>query len=294
MAGVQTEMALCFRPWMGSHRIFGRLGCNSLMADWWSDRTPLHDAACQGRLLNLRTLLSQGYSVDMLTMDRVSPLHEACLGGHYACVKFLLESGANVEAVTADGATPLSSACSSGSAACVRLILQYSPVLLFSHQLASPIHEAARKGHSECVEVLLTHGAHIDLQLPGQGTPLYSACLARSAECVERLLYLGADVQLGCGPDSPLHVAVREGGVRVVELLMDYGADGSCRNADRKTPLDLAAANSPLRTTLLSRGPCSLAQACRVSIRRSLGGSRLHGASGLFLPLRLQAFLLYQ
>ena len=64
----------------------------------------------------------------------------------------------------------------------------------------------------------------------------------------------GADVQLGCGPDSPLHVAVREGGVRVVELLMDYGADGSCRNADRKTPLDLAAANSPVRTTLLSRG----------------------------------------
>lgn len=99
------------------------------VSDSWSDRTPLHEAAYQGRLLHLRSLIAQvnllrvflhmythnaqhicgciwqccplwsplqGFHVDTLTMDRISPLHEACLGGHYACAKFLLDNGANV------------------------------------------------------------------------------------------------------------------------------------------------------------------------------------------------------
>uniref|UniRef100_A0A667YDD4 Ankyrin repeat and SOCS box protein 11 n=1 Tax=Myripristis murdjan TaxID=586833 RepID=A0A667YDD4_9TELE len=260
----------------------------------WSDRTPLHEAAYQGRLLNVRTLIAQGFHVDMMTVDRVSPLHEACLGGRYACAKFLVDHGANVDTVSTDGATPLFNACSSGSAACVRLILQHSSSVHTTYHLASPIHEAAKKGHRECLELLLSHGAHIDLELPGVGTPLYSACVAQATECVERLLHSGADVRLGCGQDSPLHAAVRGGGADVVELLMDYGADGSCRNAEGKTPLDLAAPNSTVRTVLQKRGPCSLSQQCRLSIRRSLGRSRLHRASSLFLPHSLTEFLLFQ
>ncbi|KAM4608296.1 ankyrin repeat and SOCS box protein 11 [Polymixia lowei] len=294
MADVQMETILYSEPWHRPFHIYGGLACNSLMAESWSDRTPLHDAAYQGRLLNLRTLIAQGFHVDWLTMDRVSPLHEACLGGHYACAKFLLDNGANVEAVSTDGATPLFNACRSGSAACVRLILQHSPIVPTTYYPASPIHEAAQKGHRECLELLLCYGAHIDLELPVVGTPLYSACLAQATDCVERLLHSGADVQLGCGQDSPLHAAVQGGGVTVVELLMDYGADGNCRNAEGMTPLDLSTPNSAVRTTLQKRGPCSLSQLCRFCIRRSLGRSRLHRASGLFLPHRLKDFLLYQ
>ena len=50
------------RKWMSHTRRCVMLLCSKLvcfLSDWWSDRTPLHDAACQGRLLNLRTLLSQ-------------------------------------------------------------------------------------------------------------------------------------------------------------------------------------------------------------------------------------------
>uniref|UniRef100_A0A667YPK1 Ankyrin repeat and SOCS box containing 11 n=1 Tax=Myripristis murdjan TaxID=586833 RepID=A0A667YPK1_9TELE len=117
----------------------------------WSDRTPLHEAAYQGRLLNVRTLIAQGFHVDMMTVDRVSPLHEACLGGRYACAKFLVDHGANVDTVSTDGATPLFNACSSGSAACVRLILQHSSSVHTTYHLASPIHEAAKKGVCVCV-----------------------------------------------------------------------------------------------------------------------------------------------
>ncbi|KAL0963443.1 hypothetical protein UPYG_G00306470 [Umbra pygmaea] len=236
----------------------------------------------------------EGFPVDILTMDRVSPLHEACLGGHYSCAEFLLENGANVELVSADGATPLFNACRFGSVACVRLILRHCTSTNLARHLASPIHEAAKRGHRECLELLLSHGAYVDLELPGLGTPLYAACQAQATSCVDRLLQSGADVQAGCGRDTPLHVAVRGGGVRLVELLMDYGADGCCRNSDGKTPLELASADSMVRIMMQKRGPCTLRQLCRLCIRRSLGRVRLDRMSGLQLPHRLKAFLLYQ
>ncbi|XP_076015181.1 ankyrin repeat and SOCS box protein 11 [Genypterus blacodes] len=270
------------------------MACNSLMADSLSDRTPLHEAACRGRLLNLRSLVFLGLRVDTLTMDGVSPLHEACLGGHYACARFLLDNGADVEAMSTDGATPLFNSCSSGSVACVRLILQHDSINHTLYRLASPIHEAAKKGHRECLELLLSYGAHIDMELPGLGTPLFAACAARATACVETLLQSGADVQLGCGLDSPLHAAVRGGEVDIVELLLDFGADGSCRNAEGETALKLTSPNSSVRAALQKRGPCSLSQLCRLCIRRSLGRSRLHRASSLFLPHSLKDFLLYQ
>lgn len=293
MAVVQTELSLCSQPWQRPSNIYRGVACNSLMADFWSDRTPLHEAAYQGRLLHLRDLVAQGFHVDTLTMDRVSPLHEACLGGHYACAKFLLDNGANVEIVSTDGTTPLFSACSSGNAACVKLVLQHTAFIHSSYQLVSPIHEASKKGHKDCLELLLSYGAHIDMELPVLGTPLYSACLARATACVETLLLSGADVRKGCGQDSPLHAAVYGGEPDIVDLLLDYGADGSCRNADGKTPLDISEPNSSVRTKLQTKGPCSLSQLCRLSVRRSLGRSRLHSASTLFLPRSIKAFLLY-
>ncbi|TWW80997.1 Ankyrin repeat and SOCS box protein 11, partial [Takifugu flavidus] len=294
MAAVQTEPSHFSQSWQRPFSIYGGLTCNSLMADSWSDRTPLHDAAYQGRLLTLRTLISQGFHVDTLTMDLVSPLHEACLGGHYACAMFLLENGANVDAVSTDGATPLFNSCSSGSAACVRVLLQHGATLNTPSLLASPIHEAAKQGHTECLDLLLSWGAHADVELPAVGTPLYSACAARAADCAMSLLHSGADVETGCGQDTPLHAAARSGGADIVDLLLDFGADRWSRNPEGKTPLDLSPPNSSVRLVLQKRGPCSLSQLCRFCIRRCLGRSRLHRASSLFLPRSIKDFLLCQ
>ncbi|XP_074514228.1 ankyrin repeat and SOCS box protein 11 [Sebastes fasciatus] len=294
MTAVQTDVSLYSQPWQRPLYMYGGFACNSLMADFWSDRSPLHEAACHGRQLILRSLIAQGHYVDTLTMDRVSPLHEACLGGHYACAKFLLDNGANVEGVTIDGATPLFNSCTSGSAACVRLMLQHGASIHTPYLLASAIHEAAKKGHAECLELLLSYGAHIDMELKVVGTPLYSACKARAEGCVGVLLYLGADVKIGCGQDSPLHAAVRGGGANIVDLLLDFGADGCCRNAEGKTPLELSSPNSAVRVALQEKGPCALSELCRFCIRLSLGRSRLHRVSGLPLPHSIKDYLLYQ
>ncbi|NXB94774.1 ASB11 protein, partial [Vidua chalybeata] len=261
----------------------------------WADRSPLHDAAFQGRLLSLKTLIAQGFNVNLVTTDRVSALHEACLGGHVACAKVLLENGAQVNAATIDGITPLFNACCSGSAACVNMLLEFGAKGQLGSHLPSPIHEAVKRGHRECMETLLAHEVDIDQEDPQHGTPLYMACTYQRTECVKKLLELGANVNVGKRLDTPLHAAARKSSVEIVVLLTDYGANPKCRNADLKCALDLAMPHSKVEQVLLLReGPASLAQLCRLCIRRRLGRSCLYTVPKLHLPEPLENFLLYR
>nr|XP_006639122.1 PREDICTED: ankyrin repeat and SOCS box protein 11-like isoform X1 [Lepisosteus oculatus] len=261
----------------------------------WADRSPLHDAAFQGRLLTLKTLIAQGFNVNIMTIDRMSPLHDACLGGHVACAKVLLENGANVNSVTVDGITPLYNACCSGSAACVNVLLEYGSIPQPDGQLASPIYEATKRGHRECMELLLANGVNIDLEIPQTGTPLYVACTFQRTDCVKKLLQLGANVHKGRLQDTPLHAAARKSSAKVVEMLIDYGADVKSRNSEGNRPVEVCAPNTAVeRALLLREGPTALTQLCRLCIRQCLGRLRLHKLSSLDLPDRLKEFLLYR
>ncbi|XP_029459485.1 ankyrin repeat and SOCS box protein 11 isoform X1 [Rhinatrema bivittatum] len=275
--------------------LYGNQTCHALQGGSWADRSPLHEAAYQGRLLTLKTLIAQDFNVNILTIDRVSPLHEACLGGHVACAKLLLESGARVNAVTIDGFTPLFNACCSGSIACIVTLLEHGARPKAEPQLVFPLHESVKRGHKECAEILLAHGVNINEETPHLGTPLYVACSHQRTECVRKLLELGANVDFGKVLDTPLHAAARKSSAEVINLLIDYGANVKKRNQDGKYPIDLAAPNSTVEQALLLReGPASLAQLCRLNIRKCLGGFCLHKIPRLQLPEQLQEFLLYQ
>ncbi|XP_007439900.1 ankyrin repeat and SOCS box protein 11 [Python bivittatus] len=261
----------------------------------WVDRSPLHEAALQGRLLTLKTLIAQGFNVNIITLDRVSALHEACLGGHVACAKVLLEHGACVNAVTVDGMTPLFNACCSGSAACVDMLLEFGARPQLENHLASPIHEAVKRGHRECMEILLANNVDMDQDDPKFGTPLYVACVHQRTDCVKKLLELGASVDQGKRLDTPLHAAARKSSAEIINLLTDYGASLKCRNSECKCALDLAAPNSSVEQALLLReGPPRLAQLCRLCIRKSLGRSCLYVVHKLHLPQQLENFLLFR
>ncbi|GAB1303277.1 Ankyrin repeat and SOCS box protein 11 [Apodemus speciosus] len=217
----------------------------------WADRSPLHEAAAQGRLLALKTLIAQGINVNLVTINLVSSLHEACLGGHVACAKALLENGAHVNALTVHGATPLFNACCSGSAACVNVLLEFGAKAQLEVYLASPIHEAVKRGHRECMEILLANNVNIEQEIPQLGTPLYVACTYQRVDCVKKLLELGASVDHGRWLDTPLHAAARQSSVEVINLLTEYGANLKLRNAQGKSALELAAPKSSVEQALL-------------------------------------------
>ncbi|XP_061644648.1 ankyrin repeat and SOCS box protein 5 [Phyllopteryx taeniolatus] len=262
----------------------------------WTDRSPLHDAASQGRLLALRTLIVQGHNVNSVTLDQVTPLHEACLGDHPPCARALVDAGADVNASTVDGATPLLNACAVGSVACTEVLLENGArAQSLAHQ-PSPIHEATSRGHSGCVEVLLTWGADVDMDVPHFGTPLYTACACQELECARKLLREGANVHKGKSLESPLHAAAEKDCTAVVKLLLDFGADINARNGECRRPVDVAPPGTLTEGFLLlyEATPRLLSQLCRQCIRKCVGRDRLHLLSHLPLPGRIRNFLQYQ
>ncbi|XP_066574242.1 ankyrin repeat and SOCS box protein 5b isoform X1 [Amia ocellicauda] len=259
----------------------------------WADRSPLHEAASQGRLLALKTLLSQGYNVNTLTIDHVTPLHEACLGDHVSCARALIEAGANVNAITIDGVTPLFHACSCGSATCAELLLEHGAKPQADVCQPSPIHEASSKGKSNCVEALISWGADVDHDIPHLGTPLYVACASQQLQCTRKLLDGGANVQKGKFLDTPLHAAAQKNSTEIVKVLLDFGANINAKNVELKRPVEAAPPSSPAERFLLlyEATPTSLCQLCRLCIRQCMGRSRVHLIPQLQLPTILQKFL---
>ncbi|KAM3867372.1 ankyrin repeat and SOCS box protein 5 [Diretmus argenteus] len=262
----------------------------------WADRSPLHDAAGQGRLLAVRNLIIQGHNVNVLTIDHVTPLHEACLGDHLACARALIDAGANVNASTIDGVTPLFNACTVGSVACTEVLLENGAKPQPALYHPSPIHEATSKGHSGCVEALVTWGADVDLDIPHLGTALYTACVCQELECARKLLREGANVQKGKSMESPLHAAAQKDCTAVVKLLLDFGADINARNLAFQRPIELAPPSSVTEGFLLlyEATPRLLSQLCRQSIRNCVGCNRLHLLSHLPLPSLLRNYLQYR
>lgn len=260
----------------------------------WADRSPLHEAASQGRLLALRTLLSQGYPSNIVTIDHVTPLHEACLSGHVACVRALINAGANVNAATIDGVTPLYNSCASGSAVCVELLLQNGAHTQTSHaHFPSALHEACKRGNSECVESLLSRGADPDYEVPHLGSALYISCLHKHTACSQVLLHRGANVNRGRGADTPLHAAVGQDSAEQVLLLLDFGADVNLKDSSNLLPVELATPGGKAQQLLQAHNvsPRSLCELCRLQIRTLIGRSRLKFLSQLPLPSLLTQYL---
>ncbi|XP_062405354.1 ankyrin repeat and SOCS box protein 5 isoform X2 [Sardina pilchardus] len=263
----------------------------------WVDRTALHDAAYQGRLLNLKTLISQGHNVNALTIDRVSPLHEACIGSHVSCARALIDAGANVNVTTIDGVTPLLNSVIVGSVGCAESLLESGarPQALATCQ-PSPLHEACSRGHLKCVEALITWGADVDMDLPASGTPLYTSCRTRHPQCAKRLLDAGADVQLGTAMDTPLHMAAERDCTELVQLLLEFGADANVRNMEFKRAVEAAPPGSLTEGFLLvyEATPRILSHLCRQRIRECVGRQRLHLLPSLPLPKALRNFVCFR
>ncbi|XP_034080414.1 ankyrin repeat and SOCS box protein 5b [Gymnodraco acuticeps] len=260
----------------------------------WADRSPLHEAASQGRLLALRTLLAQGYHANIVTIDHVTPLHEACLSGNVACVRALINANANVNAATIDGVTPLYNCCVSGSVGCMELLLQNGAHTQTSHtHFPSALHEACKRGNTTCVASLLSHGADPDYERSHLGSPLYISCLHGHTACSKVLLQSGANVNVGQEGNSPLHAAVRQDSADQVSLLLDYGADVNIRDSNHQRPVEIAPTAGKTQQLLLTFevAPRSLCQLCRLQIRNLIGRSRLKLLPLLPLPPLLTHYL---
>lgn len=110
----------------------------------------------------------------------------------------------------------------------------------------TPLHHAAKNGHTDIIELLLSHGANIHAKNEYGGTALQTAVYHKQLAIIELLLQRGAyiDEKKNDGTTS-LHTAVEGGDLNVIELLLKNKANVDAAiissRKDGQTALHMAA-----------------------------------------------------
>eukprot|EP00928_Gymnodinium_smaydae_P071741 TRINITY_DN5523_c0_g3_i1.p1 TRINITY_DN5523_c0_g3~~TRINITY_DN5523_c0_g3_i1.p1 ORF type:complete len:345 (+),score=36.65 TRINITY_DN5523_c0_g3_i1:58-1035(+) len=128
-----------------------------------TDRTTLHQAACEGNVGDVIMYLESGVSVDLQTGDGVTPLHHAVANGHSQVVQVLLSAGASVNCTDSSGNSPLHHASSHGYCEAARELIAHGALVnACDLQQMMPLHWAARMSHEAVAVVLLEAGAELN------------------------------------------------------------------------------------------------------------------------------------
>jgi ankyrin repeat protein len=159
--------------------------------------SPVADAAMNGDVEAVRTLLRQGADVNTAQGDGMSALHWAAESGLVEMTDMLIYAGADLEAVTRIGDQ-------------------------------TPLHVASRAGMASTVEALLKAGADANATTAtGGATSMHLAAASGSADAISLLIGSGADVDAldSARGQSALMFAAAFNRVAAIHALIDGGAD---------------------------------------------------------------------
>jgi len=158
---------------------------------------PLHDAAHEGDVDQVRELASRGTALDARGENGETPLILAVLEGHTDVAELLIEQGADVMARNDRGMTPLHAAAHAGSAEAAELLLDHGAELEDRNNVAgaTPLIVAAEQNNVAVAELLIARGA--DLSIPDRDgfTALTQAWAKQRTEMVRLLKRHGATCQ---------------------------------------------------------------------------------------------------
>jgi ankyrin repeat protein len=160
--------------------------------------TQVADAAMDGDVVRLRSLLEAGADANAPQQDGSTALIWAAYAGDLAAVDLLLTHGADPARATREGMTPLALAAINGDAAVIgRLLDAGADVNGALSKGETPLMLAARAGRSEAIELLLARGADVNAAETQRGTTALMWAAANGApDVVSILVEHGADVSL--------------------------------------------------------------------------------------------------
>uniref|UniRef100_A0A7N8YNE5 Serine/threonine-protein phosphatase 6 regulatory ankyrin repeat subunit A-like n=1 Tax=Mastacembelus armatus TaxID=205130 RepID=A0A7N8YNE5_9TELE len=192
------------------------------------DRRAIHWAAYMGHLQVVRLLVDSGAEVDCKDKKAYTPLHAAASSGMSSTVHYLLSLGVHVNEVNAYGNTPLHLACYNGQDVVVSdLIEGGANVNQVNERGFSALHFASssRQG-ALCQELLLAHGAHINMQSKDGKTPLHMAATHGRFSCSQALIQNGAEIDReDKSRNAALHIAARYGHELIITALIKHEAN---------------------------------------------------------------------
>lgn len=174
----------------------------------WSkgNQSALHYGALQRSLESMDLILKRGGNVDIGDWIGDTPsIHCVSKAKDPVTMEFLMEHGASLFHVSRRSGSLLQCAAMEGDPDVLEMILKKKPHHIsvdigsdHNHNevvdLATPLQCAAYGGRLECIKLLLTYRADINLDRGKIGTPLHAAAAAGKYDAFELLLHRGADI----------------------------------------------------------------------------------------------------
>jgi ankyrin repeat protein len=216
-------------------KIFDKTALQKMLAQVEDAR--LGQAAADGKIEQVKLLISEGADVNEKTTTGDTPLHYAAKYGHKNVAVLLIKKGADVNAKNKNGDLPthlaLRGHLESPKKEVLDLLVAKGPEL-------SCIQISAYQGDLAKVRSFVEQGIDVDSRDSEGRTALYYAAMQGKRDLVEFLLSRGANVNAKDKDYgfTPLHHAVGGGHKDVVELLIAKGADVNATDKHGWTPLD--------------------------------------------------------
>ena len=210
----------------------------------FEDGRLIHYAAFTNNELLCDCLLKLGAKVDSFNNDCSTALNISSNLGHIEVTRSLLRKWADPNLFSENpGYTALNEAAQYGHLECVRILIEFGAYVASPCFLTTPVHSAAHGGHVKVLDFFLTKfPASLNLVDSNGKVPLYPAIIQGHTACVQLLLRRGAIVNLTVSDqgETLVHLAVKVNREQILWALLEHKANPDEAMKNGKTPLMLA------------------------------------------------------
>ena len=212
----------------------------------------IHDAVKDSNLASIQKLVNGNHEVlDIQDEDGKTALHLAIERGFSDIARYLIEQGADIDLPDDNNESPLHYSASHGNLEISKLLLEKGSTAINNSSVSkydgfvgnwTPLHLACLKSHPGIVQLLLDHGADIEVRDGVQRTPLILSVEGRDIRVVRVLVENGADINAqAIRGYTALLWAARSDFEEMVNYLIDIGA--SIEPDKLHTAFDMAVSN---------------------------------------------------